>query len=86
MPPGIFYPFGQILKIVGGTDSFRNSRTVFDSDGFQFWASEAIRRGIPLTEASGLFTKKELKRFEKEAKRLNQAQRGDQACFYLIKK
>jgi hypothetical protein len=48
-------------------------------------ASEAYRQDIPFAEAQGLFTKKELKAFGEKAKKLNQTEKGDQACFYLTK-
>ena len=64
---------------------FEISQIVYDSDAYQFWASEAISKDIPSTKAQGLFTKKELRHYNKKAKQLNLAGKGDQACFYLTK-
>ena len=66
-------------------------RTVFDSTAFQFWGSEQYRAGIPLRDARShavdpsrsIFSPAALDRFAREARRLNAAGEGDQACFYL---
>jgi SAM-dependent methyltransferase len=66
-------------------------RTVFDSTAFQFWGSEQYRAGIPLRDARShavdpsrsIFSPAALARFAREARRLNAAGEGDQACFYL---
>lgn len=61
----------------------------YDSTGFQFVGSELYRRDIPLRESgaasSRLFTRTQLRQFEAEARRLNQAGRGDQAVFCFRK-
>lgn len=65
--------------------------TVDDSTGFQFWGSEQYGRDIPLTSPqshamarrSSLFSRRDIRRFEREAGRVNAQGRGDQASFYL---
>ncbi|HEU0008587.1 MAG TPA: class I SAM-dependent methyltransferase [Verrucomicrobiae bacterium] len=61
-----------------------------DSVGFQFCASELYRKGLPLTNPDGtpaaldaLFSRAQLKQFEREAKGLNAANRGDQVVVLL---
>ena len=66
-------------------------QVVYDSTAFQFWGSEQYRRDIPLLDprsyqvnpAGSLFTQAEMAAFEARARVLNEAGRGDQACFYL---
>jgi len=55
---------------------FEVSQIIYDSEAYQFWASEAIRKGVPSTEAQGMFTKEEIKDFDKRAKKLNRAGGG----------
>jgi SAM-dependent methyltransferase len=69
---------------------------VYDSTPFQFWASEQYRRGIPLVapesyarnKSKSIFKKSDLRRFRRDAERLNLEGQGDQATlatFYLKK-
>jgi 2-polyprenyl-3-methyl-5-hydroxy-6-metoxy-1,4-benzoquinol methylase len=81
------------VQFLAERTGFRIERVVYDSTGFQFWGSEQIRRGVPLLDKdtgrfeprAELFTDEELRAFEEEAMRLNEAGEGDQACFYLQK-
>jgi SAM-dependent methyltransferase len=59
----------------------------YDSNEFQFTASELCRRGVALTDPSAkdVFTPAERERFRAEARRLNEAGQGDQAGFFLRK-
>jgi SAM-dependent methyltransferase len=67
--------------------------TSFDSDGFQFWASEQYVKDIPLRDPRSLnmnpahrpFSPEELAAFNAHAAQLNAAGDGDSACFYLFK-
>lgn len=68
-------------------------KVVYDSESFQFWASEQYLKDIPLTDArsyhgdvdASIFTPEQLIAWEKQAQDLNAENRGDQACFYLRK-
>jgi SAM-dependent methyltransferase len=64
----------------------RIDETIYDSDKFQFYASEMYRRDIPLRAKlpGEVFSRAEMRRFKREAKRLNEQQLGDQAAFFLI--
>lgn len=66
---------------------------VYDSTGFQLWGSEQYRRDIPHQDersharnpGASLFSKSEMAAFNRHAKQLNAARRGDQAIFYFRK-
>ncbi len=81
------------LKLLAEQAGFMLERVVYDSGGFQFWGSEQVRRGLPIINKAGgtvgpragIFSDEELRAFEEEAVRLNEAGDGDQACFYLRK-
>lgn len=59
----------------------------FDSGAFQFWGSIQYEKGIPLLSprsyavnpANSIFTRRDIRRFEREARRLNDRGEGDQA-------
>ena len=55
----------------------------YDSSFVQFASSEKYLRDIPYSGDFSMFTKKQMKNFSKEAKRLNNVGDGDCACFYL---
>lgn len=55
------------------------------STAFQFTGSEKYLRGIGFSEKDTIFSKKQMKIYAKEAKRLNQINDGDTVCFYLRK-
>jgi SAM-dependent methyltransferase len=65
----------------------------YDSEAFQFWASEQYRKDIPLNDprsyelnpGASIFTRRQIRSFAREAERLNQESRGDTAAFYLRK-
>lgn len=67
------------------------SKIVYDSGPFQFLGSELYRRDIPLHSTApadvearaAAFTASELSEFDRQARALNAAGRGDQAAFYL---
>lgn len=67
--------------------------TIHDSDKMQFWGSEEYRRNIfhNSKESYGhaprqtLFTKRQLRDFDRWAKWLNQMGAGDQAAFICRK-
>lgn len=65
--------------------------TVFDSNEFQFWGSECLKRGIPLFDpATGRpnpqavqIRQQGARAWRKQARALNAAGQGDQGCFVL---
>jgi 2-polyprenyl-3-methyl-5-hydroxy-6-metoxy-1,4-benzoquinol methylase len=66
-------------------------KIIYDSTSFQLWASEQYQHDIALyddrsftvSSLHSLFSPADMTRFEIEAQRLNQEERGDQAAFYL---
>ena len=62
-----------------------------DSTSFQFWGSEQYSQDIPLRDPrsvgenkhQSLFSRSEMRGFDREARRLNSQAEGDQAAFYL---
>jgi SAM-dependent methyltransferase len=63
---------------------------IYDSNEFQFWASELYSRDIDLASVNSdkpqtVFPKSEMQKFKSEAKRLNSERRGDSAIFILRK-
>jgi hypothetical protein len=68
-------------------------QVLHDSGGMQFWGSELYRRGLPLVDPeSGRmrrseeeFGRKRKLAYRAQARRLNAAGQGDQACFYLVR-
>jgi len=75
--------FTQLVEKIG----FVQNEVVFDSTEFQFWGTALYEQGYPLSPdlVDSLFGKKVLARMKKNALRLNQEGKGDQACFYLSK-
>jgi len=62
----------------------------YDSNDFQFWASELYSRDIPLASMDGskpqtIFSKSELQKFKENARELNAKRLGDSAIFILRK-
>ncbi len=62
----------------------------YDSDSLQFWASEQYGQDLPLRTgdpkpALRTFSRKDMRRFARQAEQLNRQGRGDQAAFYLRK-
>lgn len=67
-------------------------KTIFDSTGFQFSASECYANNITLREyehaikRGKIFSSNDLLSFEAHARKLNLENRGDQAIFFIRKK
>lgn len=65
----------------------------YDSTEFQFWGSEQYRAGIPLraelsyheNQRKSMFSRKDIREFQKRAHALNTQCEGDQAMFLLRK-
>lgn len=57
----------------------------YESTAFQFTGSEKYLRDIAFSEKDTVFSKKQMRIFGKESKRLNQINDGDSVCFYLRK-
>ena len=85
-PRHFFLHTVKSLKILCDQSGFEISDFVYDSNALQFIGSEKYLRNISLTEKANIFSRKSIRELTKEAVRLNAANDGDQACFYLYKK
>lgn len=85
-PRHLFLYTPQSMEILAEKSGFIIDSVVYDSTHLQFTDSEKYLRNLPMETSDNIFTKKEIKKFDKEAKRLNKINQGDWACFYLKKK
>ncbi|MBL4677813.1 MAG: class I SAM-dependent methyltransferase [Mucilaginibacter sp.] len=83
----------ESMKQVAEQAGFKLNKAIYDSTGFQFWASELYKRDNPLTlpdthemyPIDTLFSAAQMAEFEQRAKVLNEKRKGDSARFYLYK-
>ncbi|MGB3006839.1 MAG: class I SAM-dependent methyltransferase [Chitinophagaceae bacterium] len=73
------------IQLLCEQSNFIFQDVVYDSYSLQFTGSEKYLRDIPLIDESELFSVTQLKDYSNESLRLNNANDGDQACFYLYK-
>lgn len=93
-PRHIFLHSKNSMGILAEKAGLAIVRIDYDSTAFQFWGSEQYLKGISLTsnrsylmnKSNSVFTSQEIRCFEKRARELNAAGKGDQAVIYLIKK
>ncbi len=79
--------FDLLVKKFG----FFIENVIFNSTEFQFWGSEQYKQDIPLfgefsylvSRKKSIFKRKDIKKYRKLSKDLNNNEQGDQACFYL---
>jgi SAM-dependent methyltransferase len=81
-PRHLFLHTRKSMDLVARQAGFRIERVVYDSTEFQFWLSEFYRKGIPLQGCNRPKWITTL-RMRMRAARLNHAEDGDQAQFYL---
>ena len=74
------------MDVLAAKTGFLVHDVVFDSTKDQFQGSELYKRGLPLASGDAVFTACQIRQWERQAKKLNVENRGDQAAFYLIKK
>jgi len=81
----------ESIRLLAESHGFVVEDIVCDSTSLQFWGSEQYRQGIALRDGrslaidpdAGVFSRRELAAFRRSSERLNKAQRGDQAIYYL---
>jgi SAM-dependent methyltransferase len=75
------------LRALAGSAGLRVRQVIYDSNEFQFWASEQIRRDLPILDPSSYarFSPQEIRAFQERAERLNAAGDGDMAGFLLVR-
>ncbi|MEW5927530.1 MAG: class I SAM-dependent methyltransferase [Gemmatimonadota bacterium] len=82
-PRHLFLHSVDSLRRVAADAGLAVAAVEYDSTELQFVGSELYRRDIPLCEAAGVFSRREIRAFRKRADELNRAGRGDSAAFYL---
>ena len=75
----------KTIKKIAEDAGFQVAEVIYDSTSFQFSASEKYSLDIPLVDEREPFSRRQLRDWDKEAKRLNRLGRGDQAAFVLKK-
>lgn len=91
-PRHLFLYTPRGLGMLAVRSGFRLLRTVYDSGPFQFWGSDLYRKGTSLQESGSMdgsppttATRDQIERWEREARKLNAAEDGDQAAFLFTK-
>lgn len=86
-PRHIFLHTVKSMKLLAEQSGLRFADVVYDSWSLQFYGSELYKRNIPLrsNREKEIFSGEELAAFTDQAKKLNEQQDGDQACFYLVR-
>ncbi len=92
-PRHLFLHSVKSMKMLAMQANLQLIDIIYDSTAFQFWGSEQYLRGIPLDSKNSyainpknsIFSKKEIRSFEREAKNLNKQEKGDRAVFYFKK-
>jgi len=81
-PRHLFIHSMRSFSLLAERSGFRIEKTIFDSNEFQFWASDSYQRGVPLAKIMKP-TRSQRKRMLRIARSLNLKQEGDCAQFYL---
>ena len=92
-PRHLFIYNKKSMEILADKCGFKLIDMVFDGSEYQFWGSEQYLNDIPMRSEQSyyenpdksIFTKKQMKKYRKHAKKLNRNGEGDAACFYLRK-
>lgn len=92
-PRHLFLYTEPSFRLLAEKTGFEIAKVVYDSDVFQFYGSEQYARNIAMNEKADAggnnfaetITPAQIRRWEREADKLNRERRGDQACFYLRK-
>lgn len=73
------------FQLTANAAEFHIERTIFDSNEFQFYASELYQRDLSLhgREAVDAFSQSQMRKFRDQADDLNRQQLGDQAAFFM---
>lgn len=93
-PRHFFLHTVKSMRILAEQAGFELAHTEYDSDEFQFWASEQYAKDIPLRAdnsyatdpANSIFSHEQILGFQRQARELNVRNDGDSACFYLLKR
>ncbi|HMP98815.1 MAG TPA: class I SAM-dependent methyltransferase, partial [Cyclobacteriaceae bacterium] len=83
----------KAITLLAKESDLEIEKIIYDSTAFQFWGSEQYKQNIPLRDprsyaenpARSIFSTKQIIEYSKQAEKLNQEGKGDQACFILRK-
>jgi len=92
-PRHLFIHSPESMSLLASKAGFNVTEIVYDSNAFQFWASEQYARDIPMQSdesygvnpSRSIFSTAQIDSYEAKARDLNQRRLGDQACFFLRK-
>lgn len=92
-PRHFFLHTPKSMEVLTQKTGFEIRKIIFDSTEYQFWGSEQYLKGIPMRDKQSyyenpkksIFNRRIIKKFKKQAVKLNKAGQGDAACFYLYK-
>ncbi|MCL4482513.1 MAG: class I SAM-dependent methyltransferase [Bacteroidetes bacterium] len=82
-PRHLFLHTTHSIHLLARQAGLTMDRIEYDSTFVQFASSEKYLRDFPYSDDFTMFSKKQMKDFSGEAKRLNNIGDGDCACFYL---
>jgi SAM-dependent methyltransferase len=90
-PRHLFVFSAQGMETIARTSGFEVRDVFYDSEAFQFWASEQYERDIPLRDersyamnpAASIFSPGQIRDYQRQAALLNRRGEGDQAGFLL---
>jgi SAM-dependent methyltransferase len=87
-----FYLHSELsIGMLAEKTGFEVCQVLYDSGAHQLWGSEQYMRDIPHRSPNSyednpqgsIFSKRQIKEFERQSLKLNAARDGDSACFYL---
>lgn len=92
-PRHFFLYTPESIKILADKSGFHLLKVEYDFTEWQFWGSEQYSKNISLigsinkdlTPKLTCYSKRQIKKYRKQAIKLNKNNDGDMACFYLIK-
>ncbi len=92
-PRHLFLYTEKSFRQLAESNGFAVEKVVYDSEIFQFFASEQYARDIAMNDQKAyrgvveesIFTAEQLEQWQRETDELNASGKGDQACFYLRK-
>lgn len=85
-PRHFFIHTRKSIEILLNDTDLRIDDVIFDSGPLQFMRSEKYKRGMIQSAPDDIFSKEEIRRYNKEAALLNRTGKGDMACFFIKKK
>ena len=76
----------KAFQILSDQNGFQIEKYYNDSYKLQFTGSEKYKRGLTYQTSNSIFTKEEIRKYNKESQKLNEKGEGDQVVVVLKKK